>query len=168
VFPTEAIPSEDFVIAHPVAGSASVMEEVEIDSEMIGKEIAITLEVEPDAVIAGTVIVGDDWGSVEWTGPGGMYATLDVDVTFKGTENAAADALEPIRLVPTYDISLSRPGSVITPKPLWSRGGSYALYGDGRSLTDAGEVTSIVLTLTGSIVTHTDDPVELDPPSTDG
>jgi hypothetical protein len=166
VFSTELIPS--IVVAHPVAGSTSVMEEIEFGPSTIGQEIPIALEVEPDAVITGIVTVGDGWGFVEWTAPADTYATLDVEARFPGTENPAADMLEPVRLVPMYDSSLSRPGSVITPTPLWSRGGSYVLVGDGGSFADADDVTSIVLRITGSIVTHMDAPVELVPLTSDG
>lgn len=168
VFPTEVIASDMIVVAHPVIGSTGAMQEIEVGPEMIGQEIPFTFELEPGTVITGIVIVGDEWGSVAWTSPDGMYAKLDVAVRFEGTENPSADVPGPIRFVPTHDPSLSRQGSVITPRPLWSRGGGYGLYGNGRSFVEAGELTSIVLELTGTVVTRTDVPVELEPPQTNG
>jgi hypothetical protein len=168
VVPAEITEPGIAVVAHPTAALASAGMKIEVSPDMIGEPVVFALEVESGLVISGHVTVGDGWGTVEWVSPHGMVATLDVEVTFTGTENAAADVLEPMRLVPVYDPLLARPGTVIIPRPLFGFGGSYGLYGDGRSLTDAGTVTSIVIDLNGAVVSETAEAVILNLASDEG
>ncbi len=168
LFPGEAIPSEAFVVVHPMEAIASAGAEIEVAPAMIGEPIAFVVDIEPGIAITGQVTVGDGWGTVEWKAPDGLVATLDVEVTFVGTQNPAADVSDPIRLVPAYDPALARPGTIIIPKPLYGFAGSYTLYGDGRSLTESGEATSIVIGLEGTVVTETAEPVVLNPPPDEG
>jgi len=168
VVPAEISDPEATVVAHPAAVLASAGMEIEVSSDMIGEPVVFALEVEPGLVISGHVTVGDGWGTVEWSSPDGTVATLDAEVTFTGTENLAADVLEPMRLVPVYDPSLARPGTVIVPRPLFGFGGSYGLYGDGPSLTEVAEVTSIVIDLNGTVVSETAEAVVLNPLSVEG
>ena len=168
LFPGETISSGSIIVAHPMEAVASAGTEIEVAPTMIGEPIAFVVDIEPGIAITGRVTVGDGWGTVEWTAPDGLVATLDIEATFVGTENPAADMSEPIRLVPAYDPALARPGTIIIPKPLYGFGGSYALYGDGRSLTEGGEATAIVVGLEGTVVTETAEPVILDPPLDEG
>lgn len=164
VFPAEILPSDAFVVAHPVTQFASAESEIEVPPDMMGEPIAFVLEVMPGAAISGLVTVGAGWGTVEWSSPDGMVAALDVEVTFVGTENAAADAFDPIRLVPSYVPSLGLPRTVVMPRPLYGFGGRYGLQGDGRLLADGIEATAIVINLRGTVVTETGDPVNLELP----
>ena len=168
LFPGEAIPSETFVVAYPMEAIASAGTEIEVSPDTIGEPIAFVVDIEPGVAITGRVTVGDGWATVEWNAPDGLVATLDVEVTFVGTENPAADVSEPIRFVPAYDSALGRPGTTVIPKPLYGFGGSYALYGDGRSLTEGSEATAIVIGLEGTVVTETGEPVILNPPADEG
>lgn len=165
MFPGAANESDTFVVAYPTLGWKSVGTQMEVPPEMVGESFAFGLEVEPGSEISGLVTIGDGWGTVEWNAPSGMVATLDVNVTFVGTESPAADVLELMRFSPAYEHELSRPGTVITPRPLWGFRGTYTLKGDGRSLTDGGELTTILIGLVGTVVTETAEPVVLNLPA---
>lgn len=165
VVPVEIGEFEATLVAHPTAALASAGIEIEVSPDTIGEPVVFALEVDSGLVISGNVTLGDGWGTVEWVSPEGMVATLDVEVTFTGTENPAADVLEPMRLVPVYDPSLASPGTVTIPRPLFGFRGSYGLYGDGRSLTDGGQATSIVIDVSGTVVSETAEAVVLNLPS---
>ena len=165
VFANEAASSEMSVVGHPAVATAWARTDLEVSPDTIGQPVAFVVEVEPGIAITGSVTVGDGWGLVEWEAPDGMVATLDVEVTFVGTENPSADVLEPIRLVPVYNPELARPGTVISPRPLDGFGGRYTLYGDGRSLSEGAQATAIVIALHGIVVTETGEPVILQPPT---
>ena len=168
MFPGVVTESDMSIVAYPTLGWASVGTQIEVPPNMVGESFTFGLEVEPGSMISGDVTLGDGWGTVEWNAPPGFVATLDVEVTFVGTENPAADAPEPIQLVPSYERDLARPGSVITPRPLWGFGGSYTLRGDGRSLTDGGELTTILVVIEGTVVTEIAEPIVLDLPAAEG
>ncbi len=168
VFPREVVPSEAVVVAHPVLETASARMEIAIEPEKIAQDIPFSLEVGSDRALSGRIRIGDGWGAVEWGAPNGSVGRLDVAVTFEGTENPAADMMDPIRLVPAFDSTAARPGTVITPRPLWAFGGAYGLHGDGRLLADGGEATAIVIELTGEIVAETSAPVVLEAVVDDG
>ena len=161
VMPAEIAGPDASIVAHPPAELASAAMTIEVSPDTIGEPVVFDLEVESGLVISGNVTLGDGWGTVEWVSPEGIVATLDVEVTFSGTENAAADALEPMRLIPVYDPSLAKPGTVIIPRPLFGFGGSYGLYGDGRSLSDGDQVKSVVIDVSGTVVSETAEAVIL-------
>jgi hypothetical protein len=161
VFPVSDSASEPVVVAHPTAAAVSETATMEVGPDALGEPIVFSLGFTPDIAISGELILGDGWGTVEWTSPDGIVATLDVVVTLVGTENPAADVSEPIRLVPVYDAVLARPDTVIVNRPLFGFGGSYGLYGDGRVLADGGQVTSIVIEFEGTVVMETADAVVL-------
>ena len=165
VFPAEILLSDASVVAHPVTQFASAESEIEVPLDMMGEPVAFVLDIMPVVAISGQVTVGDGWGTVEWESPDAMVGTLDVEVVFVGTQNAAADAFDPIRLVPAYVSSLALRGTVVTPRPLYGFSGSYGLHGDGRLLADGIEATAIVVGLRGTVVTETGEPVTLQLPS---
>jgi len=156
VFPVSDAASEQIVVAHPTASVASESATMEVGPEALGEPIAFDLGFEPDIAISGELVVGDGWGTVEWTSPDGMVATLDVVVTLVGTGDPAGVS-EPLRLVPVYDSALAGPDTVIVNRPLYGFGGSYGLHGDGRGLVDGGQLTSIVIELEGTVVAGTAD-----------
>ena len=160
-FPISDGASEPIVTAHLPAAVVAESATIEVGPDALGEPIAFGLEFEPDIAISGKLVVGDGWGTVKWTSPDGMVATLDVVVTLVGTDNLAAGESEPIQLVPAYDPSLTGPDSVIMNRPLYGFGGSYGLHGDGRVLADGGQLTSIVIELEGTVVTETADALVL-------
>ncbi|MCL1588494.1 MAG: hypothetical protein M3092_08745 [Actinomycetia bacterium] len=160
VFPVSDAASEPIVAAYPTASVVSESTTMEVGPDALGEPIAFGLGFEPDIAISGELVVGDGWGTVEWTSPDGMVATLDVVVTLVGTGNPDGVS-HPIRLVPGYDSSLAGPDSVIVSRPLYGFGGSYGLYGDGRVIADGGPLTSIVIELEGTVVTETADALVL-------
>jgi hypothetical protein len=161
VFPVSDSAPEPIVVAHPTAAVVSESARMEVAPDALGEPITFGLGFQPDIAISGELVVGDGWGTVEWASPDGIVATLDVVVTLVGTENPEADVSEPIRLVPVYDSALAGPDTVIVNRPLFGFGGSYGLYGDGRDLTDGGQVTSIVIELEGAVVMETADALVL-------
>ena len=160
VFPVLDAASELIVLAHPTASVVSESATMEVGPDALGEPIAFDLGFEPDIAISGELVVGDGWGTVEWTSPDGMVATLDVVVTLVGTGNPEGVS-EPIQLVPVYDSSLAGPDAIIVNRPLYGFGGSYVLHGDGRVLADGGQVTSIVIEVEGTVVTETADALVL-------
>ena len=160
VFPVLDAASEPIVVAHLPASVVAESATMEVGPDALGEPIAFGLGFEPDIAISGELVVGDGWGTVEWTSPDGMVATLDVVVTLVGTGNPEGVS-EPIQLVPAYDSSLAAPDSVIMNRPLFGFGGSYRLHGDGRVLADGGQVTSIVIEVEGTVVTETADALVL-------
>ena len=165
VFAAETIDQQTSVVAYAAAATTSESATMEVGPDAIGEPIAFGLGFESGVAISGELTVGYSWGTVEWDAPDGMVATLDVVVTLVGTENLGAGVLEPVRLVPAYDADFARPGSIIAPRPLWGFGGSYTLNGDGRSLGDDGDVSKIVIELSGTVVTETAEPIILDLPA---
>jgi hypothetical protein len=161
VFPVSDGASDPIVAAYLPTAVVSVSARMEVGPDALGEPITFGLEFEPDTVISGELVVGDGWGTVEWSSPDGVVATLDVVVTLVGTDNAAADISGPISLVPVYDSSLAGPDTVIVSRPLYGFGGRYGLYGDGRALAEGGQLRSIVIELEGTVVTETADAVVL-------
>jgi len=154
VFPVTDAASEPIVVVHPTASVVSESATMEIGPDALGEPIAFDLGFEPDIAISGELVVGDGWGTVEWTSPDGMVATLDVVVTLVGTGDPEGVS-EPIQLVPIYDSALAGPDTVIVDLPLYGFEGSYGLNGDGRVLADGGQMTSIVIEIEGTVVTET-------------
>ena len=153
--------AEPIVAAYLPAVVVSESATMEVGPDALGEPIAFGLVFEPDTVISGELVVGDGWGTVEWSSPDGIVATLDVAVTLVGTDSPAADISGPIRLVPVHDSSLAEPDAVIVNRPLYGFGGTYGLYGDGRALAEGGQLRSILIELEGTVVTKTADAVVL-------
>lgn len=101
-------------------------------------------------VVIDELTIGDGWGWVEWSTLGGAVATVDIVITFEGTDDPGSDTIDPTRLASAH---LQPPGfaGVVVPPPLYGFTGSGSLVRVGEPLTSMNSPTAITVDVTATV-----------------
>jgi hypothetical protein len=101
-------------------------------------------------VVIDELTIGDGWGWIEWSTLGGAVATVDVTVTFEGTDDPGSDMIDPTRLASAHR---PPPGffGVRVPPPLSGFTGSASLVRVGEPLSSMNSPTAITVDVTATV-----------------
>jgi len=158
-FESQITSSAATLVAHRAA-SSSTSTIVLIDGGPTSLEIEEPITVDADGVpiVIDSLFYNDIWGHFAWHSPTGVAATVEVIVSFLGTEGIVNDSELPLRMISfsSAEVFFGVEGDFDVPQ--WNTSGEESLDRHGPFRYDESTVESVMVEVRVSVVDQIDPP----------